>query len=196
MVTSFKKSTSRTLRKKRAHWQKTFGGADQPLPPHPVPEGLFFYQWLWKINFSLFLTCCIVNWFTFVQKSILLSSWNYKVTFLYTEEIHLCSNTHHQLQYALSSGIIINLFQAFQLLSWFQVFRLQLIIAYISSRNAWHRYIFIPLISVCCSWWWLIFLCKLKVISCSLNHSQNIQIWKNLCLFGAFTLINSRGISL
>ena len=137
-----------------------------------------------------------MNWFTFVQKSILLSSWNYNVTFLYAEEIHLCSNTHHQLQYALSSGIIINLFQAFQLLSWFQVFRLQLIMAYFRSRNAWHRYIFIPLISIYCSWWWLIFLCKLKVISCSLNHLQKIQIWKNLCLFGAFPLINSRGISL
>ena len=27
---------------------------------------------------------------------------------------------------------------------------------YSRSQNAWHRYIFIPLLSAYCSWWWLI----------------------------------------
>ena len=61
--------------------------------------------------------------------------------------IHWKNIIHHQLQYALTSGIVIYLFQSFQLLSWFQVFRLlQLIMAYIRSRNAWHRSWFPPVL--------------------------------------------------
>ena len=33
---------------------------------------------------------------------------------------------------------------------------LQLMLTFIRSQNAWHRYIFIPMISVYCSWWWFI----------------------------------------
>ena len=137
-----------------------------------------------------------MNWFTFVRKSILLSSWNYSAKFRYTLEIYLCNISNHRLQYALSSGIIIFLFQAFQLMSWFKVFRfLQLIVAYIGSQNAWYRYIFISL-SVHTVVDDDLNLCKLKAISCSLNHSQKIHICKNLYIFGVFTLINSQGISL
>ena len=72
---------------------------------------------------------------------------DYNVTFLFTLERYLCNIIHHQLQYALTSGIVIYLFQSFQLLSWFQVFRLlQLIMAYIRSRNAWHRSWFPPVL--------------------------------------------------
>ena len=38
---------------------------------------------------------------------------------------------------------------------------LQLMMTYIRCRNAWHRYIHIPLISAYCSWWWFIQITKL-----------------------------------
>ena len=68
---------------------------------------------------------CIVNYFAFVQKSILLSSGNYNFQFLSILEIYL------------------------------------------------H---------------------KLKLTSCSNNHSQKIRICKSMYIFSAFTLIKSRGI--
>ena len=68
---------------------------------------------------------CIINYFAFVQKSIILSSGNYNFRFLSILEIYL------------------------------------------------H---------------------KLKLTSCSNNHSQKIRICKSMYIFSAFTLIKSRGI--
>ena len=51
--------------------------------------------------------------------------------------------SHHQLHKYIP-GINIYICQA-----------LQLMMIYIKNRNAWHSYIFIPLTSASCSWWWL-----------------------------------------
>ena len=111
LVTSFKNGTSRALRKKRAHWQKTLGrgGWQPPCPPYSVgpendvndivPVSLLFslnrfhtLLWHWHDNLFKIFKDYLIGW---CFRILICTTWNtgmksyFLVTKLYVNVVFL-----------------------------------------------------------------------------------------------------------